>query len=69
MTALEITKALKGNDRKALLWINDERKEAAFHPENGKCCERVNYNAAITAKADPAFVIVDKTDGTTYAAI
>ena len=68
MTALEITKTLKAN-RKGLLWISDERREAAYHPGNGHFCEVVDYSAATVAKSDPAFGVVDTTDGTTYAAI
>jgi hypothetical protein len=69
MTALEITKALK-SDRKGILWINDERREAAFHPGgNVSACTPVGYNAATIAKGDPAFGVIDQTDGATYAAI
>jgi hypothetical protein len=68
MNALKITKSLKAN-RKSLLWINDERRESAFHPNNGAPCESVDYNAAVMAKSDPCFGVVDTTDGTTYAAI
>jgi hypothetical protein len=69
MTALEITKALKSN-RSNILWINDERREAAFHPGgNVSACAPVNYNAATIAKGDPAFGVIDQTDGTVYAAI
>lgn len=68
MTALEITKAMKAN-RTGLLWINDDRREAAYHPRSGSYCEVVDYNSALVAKSDPAFGVVDTTDGTTYAAI
>lgn len=68
MNALEITKTLKAN-KNGLLWVNDERREAAYHPGNGYCCEVVEYNAATVAKSDPAFGVIDTTDGTTYAAI
>lgn len=69
MTALEITKAMKSN-RKGLLWINDDRREAAYHPNTpSSYCETVDYNDALVAKSDPAFGVVDTTDGTTYAAI
>ena len=68
MTALEIIKTMKAN-RNSLLWINDNRLHAAYHPGNGHVCEVVDYNAATVAKSDPAFGVVDTTDGTTYAAI
>jgi len=69
MTALEITKALKADSRNALLWINEDRKKAAFHSGTVSYAVTVDFNAAMIAKGDPAFGIVDATDGTTYAAI
>ena len=69
MTALEITKALKAERSGALLWINEDRKEAAFHGGAVSYAVAVDFNAALVAKSDPAFGLVDTTDGTTYAAI
>ncbi len=69
MTALEIIRALKADRKNAVLWINNERKEAAFHSGQFHGCVTVDYNAAIVAKADPEFGIIDETDGKTYAAI
>jgi hypothetical protein len=69
MTALEITKALKAARKDALLWINEDRMEAAFHSGATSHAVAVDFNAALIAKSDPAFCIVDTTDGTTYAAI
>ena len=69
MTALEITKALKADRQNALLWINEERKQSAFHSGVVSHALTVDFNAALIAKSDPAFCIVDTTDGTTYAAI
>lgn len=69
MTALEITKALKADRQNAILWINEDRKEAAFHGGAVSYAVSVDFNAAMVAKSDPAFCIVDTTDGTTYAAI
>ena len=69
MTAIEITRALKADRRNAVLWINEQRKEAAFHPGNGSYCVAVNYISAMVAKADPAFGIIDETDGRIYAAL
>lgn len=70
MTALEITKALKADRQNALLWINEERKQSAFHSGGAvSYALTVDFNAALIAKSDPAFCIVDTTDGTTYAAI
>jgi hypothetical protein len=68
MTALEITKAMKA-DRNGVLWINDERRKAAYHSGIGSYCDVVDYNSAVIAKTDPAFGVVDTRDGTTYAAI
>ena len=68
MKTLEITKAMKSN-RDSILWINDERKEAAFHPCNGSYCTPVDYFSAVMAKTDPAFGVVDDVDGTIYSAI
>ena len=69
MTALEITKALKAARKDALLWINEDRMEAAFHSGATSYAVTVGFNAALVAKGDPAIGIVDTTDGTTYAAI
>jgi hypothetical protein len=67
MNALEITKTLKAN-RRSVLWVNDDRREAAYHSGTGSYCVPVDYSAATVAKTDPAFVVVEKIDGTTYAA-
>lgn len=68
MTALEITKALKAN-RNGVLWVNDDSKQAAYHPGGGiSYCTPVGYNDAILAKTDPAFIVISNTDGNTYAA-
>tara|TARA_B110000503_G_scaffold48018_1_gene78150 strand:- start:286 stop:519 length:234 start_codon:yes stop_codon:yes gene_type:complete len=68
MTTLDIIKAMKAN-RNSMLWINDERKEAAFHAGNGSYCTPVEYSSAVMAKTDPAFGVVDFIDGMTYSAI
>ena len=68
MTALEIIKALKADRQNAILWINEDRKEAAFHSGVTSYCVTVEFNAAMVAKSDPAFGIIDCTDGHTYAA-
>ena len=68
MTALEIVKAMKAN-RNGILWINDERCKAAYHSGKGPYCNPVKYSAAVMAKTDPAFGVIDTLDGTTYAAI
>ena len=62
MTALEILKELKRN-RDSLLWINSERKEAAYH--DGTVAYRVDYEAAMLVRPDPSLFIIDKTDGET----
>lgn len=67
MNALDIIKALKAN-RNNVLWINEERKEAAFHSGVTSYAVTVAFNSALVAKGDPSVVIIDKTDGTTYAA-
>lgn len=69
MTALEITKALKADRQNALLWINEDRKQAAFHSGVASHSVTLDFNAALVAKSDPNFGIVDTTDGITYAAI
>tara|TARA_R110000822_G_scaffold302666_1_gene427045 strand:+ start:525 stop:740 length:216 start_codon:yes stop_codon:yes gene_type:complete len=71
MTSLEIIKALKSARSDALLWINEDRKEAAFHGATADVsyAVTVDFNAALVAKSDPALGIVDTTDGTIYAAI
>ena len=66
MTTLEMLKSLKRN-RNSLLWINSERKEAAYH--DGTIAWRVNYEAAMLVRPDPSIGIIDKTDGETLAAI
>tara|TARA_R110000787_G_scaffold71774_1_gene159829 strand:- start:927 stop:1133 length:207 start_codon:yes stop_codon:yes gene_type:complete len=68
MTTLDIIKAMKSN-RNSMLWINDERKEAAFHAGNGSYCTPVEYSSAVMAKTDPAFGVVDAVDGVIYSAI
>ena len=69
MTALEITKALKADRQNAVLWINEDRKKAAFHSGVTSHAVTVGFKAAIIAKADPSIGIIDQTDGETYAAI
>jgi len=72
MTALEIANMLKATRDKrnpAILWINHERRSAAVHPGGGEaCCIPVTYNDAVVARSDPAFSIIDRTDGEIYAA-
>lgn len=69
MNALDIIKSLKADRKNAVLWINEERKEAAFHGGVTSYAVTVDFNAALVAKGDTSVVIIDKTDGTTYAAI
>jgi|TARA_B110000908_G_C10180648_1_gene415513 hypothetical protein len=68
MTTLDIIKAMKAN-RNSMLWLNDERKEAAFHSGNGSYCTPVDYFIADMAKTDPAFGVVEDIDGKLYSAI
>ena len=68
MTTLEVIKSMKSN-RNSMLWINEERKEAAFHAGNGSYCTPVEYSSAVMAKTDPAFGVVEVVDGTLYSAI
>ena len=70
MTVLELTRVLKSN-RKGMLWINDERRVAAYHPCTAECggCTAIDYNVAKVAKTDPAFGVISDVDGATYAAI
>ncbi|MFT6075154.1 MAG: hypothetical protein ACJAZ1_002079 [Yoonia sp.] len=70
MTALEIVQALKSIDRKGMLFINPNSKEAVFHIGTGSYCDAVDYNEAMIAKGDPSIgVLVHYPDGTTYGAI
>jgi hypothetical protein len=61
--ALEILKALKSNPN-AMLWINSERKEAAYH-DGDIFCSPVDYQTAMLVRPDPSLFIIDKTDGET----
>jgi len=69
MTALEITRALKAEKKNAILWINEDRREAVFHAGPAGCAYPVNFNDAIIARGDPAFGIVESCDGEVYAAL
>lgn len=69
MTALEITRALKSDRKNAILWINEERREAVFHAGPAGHAYPVKFNAAIIARGDPAFGIVERLDGDVYAAM
>jgi hypothetical protein len=68
MTALEIIRDLKRN-RSNVLWVNDERREAAHLCNVQNVSVGVAYNDAITAKGDPSIGITETRDGTVYAAI
>ena len=62
-------RALKADRKNAVLWINEERKEAAFHSGVTPHAVTVDFNSALVAKGDPAIGIIDETDGITYAGI
>jgi hypothetical protein len=69
MTALQILNALKSDPSNAILWINHDRKDAAFHAGRGTvCCVPVAYDDAKMARTDPALNIIDTTDGETLSA-
>ena len=69
MTALQILDALKRDPANAMLWLNHNRREAAFHAGGAvACCQPVNYSDAKVARTDPALRIVDTTDGETLTA-
>jgi len=67
MTALEMLNGLKANPNHHILWLNEERREAAYH--DGEIAHRVKYSDAMLVRPDPSIVIIDKTDGETLAAI
>lgn len=69
MNSLDIIKALKADRNNAVLWINEERKESAFHSGVTSYAVTVDFNTALVAKGDPSVVIIDNTDGTTYVAV
>ena len=60
MTALEILNAMK-SDRNRILWINHERRDAAYH--NGSFAVPVAFNDAVLVRSDPAIQIIEKRDG------
>jgi hypothetical protein len=69
MTALEIINLLKStrdSHNCALLWVNDDRREAAVH--DGEVAHAVDYNDAVIARTDPAMNIISRIDGETFAA-
>jgi ABC-type iron transport system FetAB ATPase subunit len=64
MTALEILKALKADRANAILWINHDRRQAAFHPGRSiPVCQPVDYSEAMMARTDPALSVINQTDG------
>ena len=69
MTALAIENLLfstRDKNSPALLWVNHIRREAAVH--DGEYAHVVEYNEAMMARSNPAFSIIDMTDGETLAA-
>lgn len=62
MTALEIMNAMK-SDRNCILWLNHERRDAAFHGGNGQFAVPVTYNNAVLVRSDPSIQIIEKRDG------
>jgi ABC-type tungstate transport system permease subunit len=69
MTGLQILNALKADRANAVLWINHDRREAAFHPGGAHVYAMpVAYNDAMIARTDPALNIIDRTDGETMSA-
>jgi hypothetical protein len=61
--ALEILKALKSNPN-AMLWINSERKEAAYN-DGEDDVGPVDYQTAMLVRPDPSLFTIDTTDGET----
>lgn len=62
MTSLEILNAMKSN-HDCILWINHERRDAAFHPGNGGFAIPVTFNDAVLVRTDTSIQIVEKRDG------
>lgn len=67
MTALEILNAMKANHN-CILWINHERRDAAYHECNGSTAIPVAFNDAVLVRSDPGIQIVEKRDGEILAA-
>ena len=69
MTTLDILNALKADRQNAILWLNHDRREAAFHAGGATAyCVPVDYSDAKMARTDPALNIIDMTDGETLSA-
>ena len=51
MTALTIIRTLMSN-RKRVLWVNHERREAALSPDADSVCLPLDYNEACVARTD-----------------
>lgn len=69
MTALQILSALKADPLNAVLWLNHDRRVAAFHAGGSVShCQPVAYEDAMIARTDPALSIVSQADGETLAA-
>lgn len=64
MTALQLLNALKSDRANAVLWIDHDRREAAFHPGRGEVYATViDYSNAMTARTDPALNIEKHSSG------
>lgn len=58
MKVLQVLNSLKADRANAVLWINHELREAAFHPGRGEVyATAVDYNDAMMARTDPALNI------------
>jgi hypothetical protein len=67
MTALEIIKHLQ-NNRRDVLWLNDDRREAALRLISQSRCIPVDFSEARVARTDTGLQIVEECDGEIVAA-
>jgi len=62
MTALQIINHLQAN-RSDVLWLNEDRREAALLFANKSCCTPVDFNEARVARTDTNLRIAEECDG------
>lgn len=62
MTALQMLNGLKSS-HDHILWLNADRREAAYHGNDGSMCTPVDFNDACLVRSDPAIYVVEQRDG------
>jgi len=60
MTALQI---IRGVQAGGVLWVNHERREAAFSSRARSACTPLDYNEAVMARTDTNLRIAEECDG------